>query len=312
MDRSARPAMSVVLSSPDTFQTIQATWRHLRAQSSAHQLEIVIVAPSAARLGAVPDDGFWGVRVIETGSLRSVGAANAAGVRSARAPVVALAEDHSFPEPGWADALIRAHREPWAAVGPGVGNANPSSRVSRADFLIAYGRWAEPAAARIENHLPGHNSSYKRDLLLAYGEQLETLLEAETVLHWDLCHRGHQLYLESAARTRHLNFARLGVWLRVQFLSGRMFAATRAGPWSAPRRALFAAATPLIPAVRLWRILRLVGRRRPAGFAPDLVPVLLLGLVLDGAGQLAGCVAGPGGARERLVRYEHHRVRYAH
>ena len=91
--------------------------------------------------------------------------------------------------------------------GPGVVNANPGSRVSWADFIIGYGPWAEPIDTGDVPFLPGHNSSYPREVLLDYGDRLESMLEAETVLHLDLGARGHRLLLCAAARRRHVNFS---------------------------------------------------------------------------------------------------------
>jgi hypothetical protein len=42
--------MSVVLVTPGRYETIRKTMQHLQAQTVADQLEIVIVAPSAATL----------------------------------------------------------------------------------------------------------------------------------------------------------------------------------------------------------------------------------------------------------------------
>ena len=44
------PEMSVVIVTPDRYETIRKTMDHLRVQTARHRLEIVIVAPSAARL----------------------------------------------------------------------------------------------------------------------------------------------------------------------------------------------------------------------------------------------------------------------
>jgi hypothetical protein len=172
---------------------------------------------------------------------------NAAGVRHASAPVVALAEDHSYPDPDWAAALIGAHRHAWAAVGPAVRNANPKSVTSWADFLIAYGPWSEPATAGEVEHLPGHNSSYKRAILLDYGPELEAMLGAESVLHWDLRARGSRLYLEPKAKIAHLNFGLLSSLARAQFHGGRLLAAVRA---QRQRIATFATAGYTTPTVR--------------------------------------------------------------
>ena len=43
--------MSVVIVTPDHYDTIRKTLRHIRAQNVRDRLEVVIVAPSANRLG---------------------------------------------------------------------------------------------------------------------------------------------------------------------------------------------------------------------------------------------------------------------
>jgi predicted dehydrogenase len=316
LSNTSSPAVSVILATPDCYETIRKTIRHLRTQSASKQLELIIVAPSAGSLNIVEDElkDFLQYRVVEAGPIRSVGSANALGIRHASAPVVALAEDHAFPAPGWAEALIETQRQPWAAVGPVIRNANPASKLSWADMLIGYGPWIDPAPAGFVDHLPGHNSSYKREVLLAYGSDLERMMEAETVLHWDLRAKGHRLYLEPAAKIAHTNFALLGHFVAVHCYGGRMFATIRAqdGHWAWPRRLLFACGSPLIPLVRLWRILRDMSQPgRPLRLALRVLPQLLLGLVMDGAGQMLGYAFGPGETRGKLMELEFHRYRDA-
>ena len=305
------PLLSVILITPDYYQNLAATIRCLRAQTIRDRIEIVIVAPDSAMLGLKREDleGFAGFQLALVGKIRSIGASYAAGVRRASAPVVVFGEDHSFPRPDWAERLVQAHQQPWAVVGPQVRNANPTCRISRADYLIAYGQWGESAPAGEKEHLPGHNSSYKRALLLEYGPQLDDMLEAESVLHWDLRRKGHRLYLETAARTAHMNFGRFSSWALAQFQAGLVFAAFRAHNerWPLPRRIFFALAAPLIPVVRLRRILalpaNLQGRR-------GLLPVLGLGLGLDGLGQMLGYVLGKSLAAHRITYFEFKRVRH--
>ena len=206
----------------------------------------MIVAPSdRITLDSAMTEGFAGVQVIGFGDVTaSSNQARVAGIRVARAPIVVLAEDHSFPEPGWAEALLAGHAEgTWAAVGPVVCNANPATAVSWANFLLEYGPWTESAPRGAATHLPGHNSSYRRGLLLAYGEKLEALMEAESILQWDLRHNGHQLLLEPAARTHHLNFSRLSSSIKLRFNGGMAAAeatAVRHGRSVDPARAAVA------------------------------------------------------------------------
>lgn len=309
------PALSVILATPDTYATIRATVHHLRRQTAADRLELVIVAPSATALGQDEAElsEFWGHQVVETGRVQDVAHANAAGIRRARASLVVLAEDHAFPEPGWAEALIARHRDPrgqWAAVGPVLCNGNPSTLTSWADFLIAYGPWAEGSAGGPAEHLPGHNSSYKKQILLDCGDRLEQMLEAESVLHWQLRAAGQKLYLEPKARVAHLNFALLSSWCPTQFYAGRLFGASRAQSWPAARRLAFAGGSVLIPLVRLWRVARQSLSRGQAAILLRTLPVLVLGLALDGLGQMCGYALGAGHAKQKLTKMEYHRVRH--
>jgi hypothetical protein len=124
----------------------------------------------------------------------------AAGVREAIAPLVSYAEEHAYPAPGWAEALIKAHRQSWAAIGGTIANANPGNSVNWASFFTDFGPWVEPAEGGEISHLPWHHAVYKRSILLEYGPELETMLETESILHADLQARGYRLYLEPAAR----------------------------------------------------------------------------------------------------------------
>ena len=313
MEKNGGLLMSVVVVTPDAYATVAKTIRHLRAQNISTQLELVVVAPSAERLGLDESalQSFRGYKIVEVGHMRSTARARAAGVRAASAPVVALAEDHAFPAPGWAEALLNRHAEGWAAVGPVMANANPRSATSWANLLIEYAPWLEGAPGGERAHLPGHNASYKRDLLLAYGERLEAMLDAESVLQWDLRARGHRLYLEPQARTFHQNLSVRASSLPLRFNGGRLFASARAREWPMWRRAMFTTAAPLIPAVRLARILReLFAPGRPRRLLPRVLPALAVGLVFDGAGEMMGYALGPGASMAKLSDMEFHRERY--
>lgn len=307
------PAMSVIVISPDSYSTVRRTIRRLRAQNVSHQLEIVLVMPSVQSTDIDPGElnSFCGVQVIEISDMMSTARARALGVQRATAPVVAFVEDHAFPAKGWAEALIRAHQQPWAAVGPMMANANPRSLVSWVNLIIEYAEWMEPVSAGVKAHLPGHNGTYKRALLLEYGDRLEAMLEAESILQWDLRAKGHQLYLEPAAKTYHQNFSAPFSWIPLRVDGGRLFAASRARTWSPLRRLLYAFSAPLIPFVRFSRI---VGELRRPGRArhlmPRAAPLLFAGLVADGAGEMIGYACGVGNAMRRLSDMEFHRERY--
>jgi hypothetical protein len=307
----AGPALSVIMLTPDSGSSLRRTIQALAAQTVRDRIELVFVAASASALEIDPTVPacFASHQVVEIGAMTSTAVARAAGVRAANAPLVAFAEDHSFPMEGWAAALIEAHLGPWAGVGPVMRNANPGTLTSWANLLVEYAPWLDPIPAGEYEHIPGHNSSYKRSVLLACGDNLADILEAESILQWDLRRRGHRFAIEPAARTRHENFARLGASVPLRFHSGRLFAASRAREWSAARRAFYTCAAPLIPVVRLVRTLGAMKRIRLRR-GPRQVALVAILLALDGAGELVGYAAGSGGAMPRLADLEFHRERY--
>jgi hypothetical protein len=306
-DRS--PAISVVLPTPDEFETIRRTVEALRAQTIANRLELVIVAPADdLPLEPVAVEGFASVQVVGVGKMTSSNGARVAGIRVARAPIVALAEDHCFPEPEWAAALLAAHAEEYAAVGPVLRNGNPGTAVSCANFLAEYGRWVGKLAGEVEE-VPGHNSSYRRALLLRYGDELEELMAAESVIQEALRRSGERLLLEPAARAAHYSFSRFGSSATLRYHGGRLFAGHRVRGWKWSRRLMYIVGGPLIPFVRLRRLLG--PARLSCRVAPwRLIPVLLLLLIVDGFGELVGYLAGPGDADAVLASMEFHRERY--
>ena len=294
----------------DRLETIAKPLEHLREQTLADRIELVVVIPrdspdASQELETRP---FHAARMVTIERLVSLSWARASGVRAATAPIVVFVESHSYPEPGWAEALLAAHRDRWAAVGPGVTNANPENPVSWANLLLDYGLWLEPEEGAEIEDLPGHNSSYKREILLDYDPDLERLLEAESFLHEEMRGSGNRLWLEPGARLQHLNITKLSSWFPERIAAGQRYAGARAHGWSPARRALYAVASPLIPAVRMARILPVWRRCARSQRVPALIlPAVVAALVASAFGEFLGYVVGSGDSMERLSRLELHK-----
>lgn len=315
MDKSGEPRLSVIVITPGSFDAVRKAVEHILAQDVRETLELVIVAPSRAGLGRLPDDldALWGWQVVEVGAIDNLGPAEATGFRHARSPVVVYVEEHSYPAAGWARALIEAHARPWAAVGPAVTNANPDRMVSWTSFFLDFGEWVAPGAPGTASALASHQTSYKRDLLLAYGKELDSLLETETALQHDLRRRGHELFFEPRARTNHVNVSRFDEVASLQFHNYREYAHNRAtlGGWAPGRRLLYIGGAPLIPLVRGWRVLRQVRRSRlTRRLLPGILPSLALGLIAASFGELVGYSVGKGDSSQKRITFELERFRH--
>lgn len=283
----------------------------LASQRIAPRIEVVVAAadPAALRISAGHAAALGRLRILAADTTTSA-TARAAAIEAASAPAVALVEDHSFPQgPLWAERLLEGLAAGHACVGPTMINANPATRTSRANLAVEYAPWMRGGAARRVAFLPGHNSAYRRDLLVGYGNALAAMLEAEWVVQADLGRRGHTLLHDPRIVVAHLNYARLRRSLRLQFLSGRMFAASRAGSWPRAKRLLFALAAPAIPLRRFAAIVPHMLRAGPRASALPALPHTLLILMASGAGEGLGYLLGDGGRRRALARMEYRRWR---
>ena len=309
------PEMSVVLVTRTPFHSIRKTIRHLSRQTFRDRLELLIVVPSREGLALEDSEvqSFAAVRVLEVGPILSMPEAKLSAVRNATSPVIAFAEDHCYPEPDWAEHLIKAHRERWAAVGPSLKNANPDTLNSWASYLMTHARWNEPIRSGPMDSLPWHNTSYKRQLLLEYGSELPALLAAEGFLQQKLADRGYELYLSSMAKVRHVNASLRASVIAHAYVGGRLFGAKRAGygKWSPLRRLLHITAMPLVPLVRLRRcyreILRIGESKR---LLPSVLPALCVGLTFHALGELVGYALGMGNAERQFSSYEMTRIEH--
>jgi hypothetical protein len=301
------PRLSAILVSPEGVAATEATVRHLAAQSAVGEIELVLVTPEpdAAALNdlGLDLDRFAGIRTASAGS-RSNAAGYVAGIHAATADVIVICEDHSYPEPDWAQALLDGYGPDVAAVGPVLKCGNPRSAVSFADFLLGFGPWLAPRQSADVEQLPGHSSSYRREILLGYEPGLEGWLEAESVLHWDLRRRGYRLRLVAGAVTHHFNLSRAKPWLQATFLQSRTFGGRRVAGSGPLRRLAWLLAVPLIPFVRLRRVLRDARRATDAPPMARLMPSVCVALLVSAVGEAMGYANGTGSAPERMHNYE--------
>ena len=311
MTDPAVPELSILLVA-DSHEMIRKVLRCYANQSDPHRLEVVVATYAGAGISEtlLRAEGFVHARVIDSGS-GDLARAEARAVRAATASYVVFAQAHAYPRPGFVDAILAATKsERPTVIGPVMANANPRSAVSRAAMRINYGPWCGERRRGPAATVPGHNSAYRRDALLALGENLEKVLTAGRRLQVELLDRGASLFLESRACVEIANVSRPWWFCADMYRQGRRFAAERGLGWSLARRLGYAAAAPLIPVVRFARILRdRTSSRSAEGGGPVELVAVLLGLIASAAGEMIGYVAGRS-SRPDFDDTSFHRLRY--
>ena len=304
--------LTVVLVTRESFRTIRRTVQALRAQTIADEIELIVVATSRE---AVNDfrpgelEGFGRVEVIPVGSIRCTDKAAPKGMLRATAPVVAWIEDHVFPEANWAEEIVKVHEGPWAVVNGRMINANPETALSWANIFLSHRAELDPRAGEWREVFTSHNASYKKAVLETYGDELERYMGHGGDLQRDLLQKGHRLYIHLDARYHHLQMSTWHPIIPYRFALGRHFAATRVrqNRWGWGRRFAYVVAGPLIPVVQLTRLIKCIMQ---FGQFPRVLPPVVLGLVMEGLGEMVGYAAGEGNAIDRMAGFEEDRPRH--
>ncbi len=292
---SAPPALSAIFLVPYSFTRIARALASLRDQTVREQIEIVLVHAAATAgeltLARGQFDCFHSARFLAQREIASVPQGFALAFAETRAPIIAYIEDHVTLNREWAERILAAHREDCVGVAPAMENGNdPRSVIGRVSFLSSFVEWyghrdrAEVVAG------PGHNTTYKRAALELYREELSRLYASERALNTRMTTRGGRILIEPRAVTRHVNISRLSASLGHAWAGGQIFGAHRAvlmAWWEKLARTILA---PLVPGLRLYRLLRDLiarGKLRESGLLAAL-PALLLALVCHAAGEAAG------------------------
>lgn len=217
----------------------------------------------------------------------------AAGIFAARAPYVAVIEDHCNVLPGWADGIVEAHRVGHDVVGGSIRNARTRRLRDWAAFFCEYSAFMEPAPGGTVVGLPGMNVSYDRAALAA----IEDLLRAghwESWLHPRLLARGFELWCSPEVVLDHAKDFGIFEFVSQRYHYSRSYAGMRNAELGR-KRMLYALGSPLLVPLAYSRIARNV-RSRPAYRSAfrRATPLILLYTLVWAFGEAVGYVFGGG------------------
>jgi hypothetical protein len=280
------------------------------AQSIVERMEILVVDFGAPDLPPLQGCNHPSVRVLPAEKTMGYGHTLAMAVAQARAPIVAIVEEHVIVLEGWAQALVEAHKGPWAAVGSEMHPGDLDRPASRRIELVSRHHWSVPARRGESPMLRWQNVSYKRASLMRYGDKLPLYLGSESMLFRQMRRDGERLFVEPAARMVHAHEHRWGAFLLGSLHSARLNAARAAVLAGAgPIARLVQAARCLAGAVRwpwvLWRRTRSLPN--PEQWMPVFYRSLFFVVEYYAVHALAGALgalAGEGDSDRQFLSYE--------
>lgn len=287
------PLVSVLAVVGSDRKRLKRLFRALTKQTIRDRLELILVdlAPEESEKIDLPP-GIAG-RVFSQPGSWDWGAARSKAVREAKASIVAFLEDHTIPDPRWAEEVAAKFEESGPetdSVCYAFVNGSPDTWFYKSVFMAEYGILSQPLPEGRPPSSTANNIAYRRDILLELGDKLDELLELDFFLQSYL---GPGFKVVSAPRAvlAHQTNSSLRDLVVGHFGFARLFANRRIGweEWGEIKRLAGALSVPfLVPLLRIKRLFFALKGRSLTGVALRGLPLIFLLYLAGALGESVG------------------------
>lgn len=293
------PLLSVVVPSVNGWADLRPCLLALEAQRAALAIEVIVPERLGAAVREPLSSEFPWVRLLAVEPGTTIPMMRAAAFDVARAPSVAVIEDHVQVRPGWARSLLSAKRGP-AVIGGGVANAATDRLVDWAAFLCEYSHLIAPLPSGPVAWVTGNNTLYDRETLAAH-RAVTHAGHWENHLHDTLRSEGVELISRPEIVVDHKKHYTFGEYFTQRYLYSRSYAGARVAGASALRRFVMGCAALALPPVLLYRVVsRCLRKEVPRSLVWSSVPFLGLFVCAWGVGEVVGSWRGAGDSLKRV------------
>jgi hypothetical protein len=293
------PSITIAISTVQGWTEIRRNVAAAERAAAAVGGEVVVTdgsgkaAPQAHELA--PSTSWY----VEPG--KSVFQLRGIAYRRARAPIIAITEDHCRVPPDWAGKMLDAHaaHPEAAAVGGSVENGATGTVFDWASFIVVQAPIAAPIASGRSAKLSGAvNVAYKRSAIEGVDD-FDGLGMMDVVHQQNLGQSGQILIADDSIRVVHDQSLGTRGTIAIHYHAGRTFAGflrqrMNGTAWLRLLGVL------VVPYVRFGRAM-VLGRRKTYG--PQLRrvwPAVLSLYLVQAAGQIVGFAVGPGDSPRRV------------
>ena len=217
-------AVSVIVLSYNSQQTIRASLDSLAAQNTAIRFEVVVVDSSTDATPMIVSREYPWVRLVRLPRRAFPGETRNVGVEHAKGKVIAFLASDCVAEPEWLNIRMEGHDEGFAAVGGVITNANPGNLIGWANYIMEYAFCLPNRPREVMKGKIIHNLSYLSELFGLYGAFPPDLpLGEDTVFNRRLMLHVEPVLFDPRVRTGHINPGSLWHLLQHHYGHGKYF-----------------------------------------------------------------------------------------
>ncbi len=296
----SQPELSVVVPAVNTLDDVMDALAALEAQRADVELEVIVVDRIGTHVRHTVRHTYPQAVVLRAAPGATIPQMRAQAMRAARAPWIAVIEDHVIVPPGWARAMLGAADAEHPVVAGSVDNAATGTLLDQACFLTEYSAALPPLPAGPSEGLVGNNVVYSAELLRKHDAVLDEG-RWEDHLHATFKQDGVALECRPEICVGHKKHYSFMEYFTQRYLYSRAYAAMRAAGAPASRRLLLGAMALALPPLMFLRTVRnVLGKGGRSGTLLKSLPLIAVFCCAWGLGEAVGALRGDGGALARV------------
>jgi glycosyltransferase involved in cell wall biosynthesis len=285
-----KPKLSIIIGSQNARNTVSNCLQSLESQRNGDEIEILVVDNSTDGTAEMIRNQFPGIRLVRSAQDKLMPELWEAGIQQSTGECVAITTSHFVPASNWIEEILKAHRDPYPAIGGAIENDKASGLVTWAIYFCRYSPYMLPFAEKMVEDFAGDNASYKRYALDRCREARRDGFW-ESFVHAEMRRLGLELLLTPSIVVYHQKSFTLAGFMKQRFWHGRQFGSDRARNLSGWARIIYILLSPLILPLHLYRITgRVIGKRKQIKKYLMSLPVVILFLLSWSAGEFSGYV----------------------
>lgn len=296
----SKPKLSIVVASCVGAPFIDRCLNSLKDQISRNDVECIVVDRAGGQTAAAIEKDYPWAELLRRPAGESVPDLRRVGITASKADYVAIIEEHCVAREDWIDTILEGIKEPVAAIGGVVADANYDRLMDWAVYFTEYNSYMPPARRGRADDVCAANCVYRRELLL---EHLPPSGSGywEAGLNHKLREAGEEFVIDPELVVYHTGPFGLFYYLHQRFLFSRAFAGTRREHMSGIFRAAYLFLAPLlIPMLWARTAARVFSKRRHVGKFLQVTPHLIPITATYVAGEAVGFLAGRGDSLSKI------------
>ena len=293
-------AISIVIPSVNGWADLDRCLGALEGERRSTSMEVLVPERCGPTVRDAAAKKYPWARVIPVDASVTIPQMRARAFREAKAPNVAVIEDHIIVPPGWVKAMLAARTPDARVVGGGLVNAATDTVTDWAAWLCEYNHLAVAMPSGKVDGVHGNHTIYDRTLL----SELRDVVESgrwEDALHEAIKAKGVALWARPDIVAGHKKHYTIGEYTSQRFYYSRAYAAMRVQREGMAKRLAYGLFAFALPPLLFYRIVSRVwsGNLYRNHLAPSL-PLLALFVCSWGLGEVAGAWFGDGGALAKV------------